>query len=274
MDRLGIDFLTFLGMPPLEYVALADRLGVKNIGVSAHPLVASRYGYPNWSLLKDGALRRDFAAAVKDRGMTVRTCDIIMMPGMSVKALRPIFDMLEELDVMMPVLATLEQDRSKAFDDIAAFAEMAGGRTALLEFAPVMGIPNIATAEAALTHAGDRANLKILFDMLHIARSGAGVAELAAVSCGSVGYIQLCDAPLSWTIESYADEASNNRLCPGEGELPLFDWLCALPDNVPIGIETPMADREKQGVSMASSISSCLLASLALIDRVSKALAS
>jgi hypothetical protein len=44
------------------------------------------------------------------------------------------------------------------------------------------------------------------------------------------------------------DEAMFDRMVPGEGELPLRDWIAALPADCAIGIEVPnMARLESLG---------------------------
>ena len=64
-NRLGIEMLTLLGMPPVEHVTLAAELGCVTISTGLMKLPLSPFGYPQletlyepWSLLDDAALRR------------------------------------------------------------------------------------------------------------------------------------------------------------------------------------------------------------------------
>ena len=51
---------------------------------------------------------------------------------------------------------------------------------------------------------------------------------------------QLCDAPLLRPPEpEYVMEGRTNRLYPGEGGLPLGEFLDALPPGRPLGVEVP-----------------------------------
>ena len=46
----------------------------------------------------------------------------------------------------------------------------------------------------------------------------------------------------------YGMEARDNRLAPGQGDLPLAEFLAALPGDVTIGLELPMAARAEAGM--------------------------
>jgi sugar phosphate isomerase/epimerase len=80
---------------------------------------------------------------------------------------------------------------------------------------------------------------ELLVDLLHHVRVGAGIAELdAIVASGVLGWVQLCDAPLTQpSKERLVDEARHGRLLPGRGELPLADLLFRLPDDVAVSVE-------------------------------------
>ena len=78
-----------------------------------------------------------------------------------------------------------------------------------------------------------------------VAIGGIGAAEVAALDRGDVAYLQLCDAPAAPPPGmALRAESLTARLYPGEGELPLFALMDALPEDVVIDVETPvMRDR-------------------------------
>ena len=70
--RIGIEFISMLGMPPVEFVSLAAALGVKNIGMALQPILQKNpIGYPGWSLREDAKLRRETVAALHDLGIVI-----------------------------------------------------------------------------------------------------------------------------------------------------------------------------------------------------------
>jgi sugar phosphate isomerase/epimerase len=88
-----------------------------------------------------------------------------------------------------------------------------------------------------------RPNAGLLIDALHFYRSGAHPRDLAEIDPGLFPYIHLCDAyAAAPPPEGLRPEGRGGRFYPGEGELPLGDFLRALPRNIPIAIEAPCAE--------------------------------
>ena len=80
----------------------------------------------------------------------------------------------------------------------------------------------------------------VLIDALHYARTGATAADLAALDPRMLGYVQLCDAPAkSPPADRLRTEAREDRLFPGEGDLPLAELLAELPAATAISVEAP-----------------------------------
>jgi len=80
---------------------------------------------------------------------------------------------------------------------------------------------------------------RLVVDLLHHVRVGAGVDELdAIVASGVLGWVQVCDAPLAPPPDGdVVHEARHRRLAPGRGELPLLELLERVPDDVVISVE-------------------------------------
>lgn len=127
----------------------------------------------------------------------------------------------------------------KELATLSAYAAAAApGLTLVLEFLPIFTIGSLATA-IHVVHDVAAPNLGVLVDTLHLARSGAGPADLARHDARLFPYMQLADAPAVPADPSLAglrDEALHGRLLPGHGALPLRGVLAALP-GVPVSIE-------------------------------------
>jgi sugar phosphate isomerase/epimerase len=250
MDRLAIEFISALGMPPADYVELAARLGVAGIGIAPTPIAANPHGYPAWDLRADPALMRATKAALSAHGVHVSLGEgFLIMAGIEIADAAATMDLMAELGAPMVNTIVMEQDRPCAFDQFVLYAGMAAerGMLACLEYMPMMWPINIHEAAAFVADSG-AANARVLVDAMHFYRSGSSAAELAEIEPAAIGYVQICDVPMPATNPDYGMEARDNRLPPGEGDLPLGALLKALPRDIPVGLELPMAAKAAAGV--------------------------
>jgi sugar phosphate isomerase/epimerase len=267
-SEIGIEFISVLGLPPVQFVQLAQDLGCRHIGVALEPIVLAK-GCASWSMRTDLALRQSMVDALRDSGVSVSLGEgFIAWPSKDIREARADLDAMRELGAQQVNLIALDPDRARTFDQCAVFAELAGerGMGATVEFMPGLPIGNLATAGAAIRHAG-KTNLRVLIDAMHFFRSGSQVEELAAFDPVLIGHVQICDVPLISAGASYADEARYARLPPGAGELPLLEFLKALPEQVPMGVEVPMMARADAGVGARERLAPCLAGTWDLLKR-------
>jgi sugar phosphate isomerase/epimerase len=126
---------------------------------------------------------------------------------------------------------------------MAAICDLAGEFNIAvdLEFMPFRAVRNLDEAVEVVRRA-ERANAHILVDALHVFRSGSSLDALARLDRRWIGTLQLCDAPRMLPAGlDLVTEARARRLLPGAGELPLWALLDALPADIPLGVEVPMA---------------------------------
>lgn len=266
MDQLGIEFISVFGLPPVEFVHLAADLDVRNISLGLAPLDANPHGYPSYSL-SDASLQRAFKAALADRGVAFALAEgFFVLPGRDVGAFAQEMDMVAELGAQRINTLALEPDAARLNDQLAALVDMAAARgmKTTLEFLPGMPVGDLAAAAAMVRQIG-RPEFSVLADTMHLGRSGATGAQVAAQEPGVIGYAQLCDCPRVRTDMSYGDEAKYERMVPGEGELPLVDYLKALPPGVVIGLEVPQRSLAEAGVGPHERLGRCVAAARALL---------
>jgi sugar phosphate isomerase/epimerase len=259
-NALSIDFISVFGLPPVQFAALAAELGCEHISIGLTPMPANPHRYPVWSLREDSGLRRDMISALRDCGVSISLGEgFLVRPGIDVRDAAADMDHMCELGVPTVNILSLEPDRSRGLEQLAAFADMALARRmrATLEFLPGLPIGDLAAAVAAVRAVG-RPNFQLLLDAMHVFRSGAQPAQIAALDPTLIGYAQLCDVPLSSKSASYADEARHERLPPGEGELPLLEFVSVLPRDLIIGLEVPMLTRAEHGVIPHDRLSGCV----------------
>lgn len=113
------------------------------------------------------------------------------------------------------------------------------GARPVLEFMPSTAVRTLGEALSVLERADLRAPT-LLIDTLHLARSRAGLDELDRLESALLPFIHLADAPAAPPddLDGLRREATYDRLLPGEGGLPLADYLRRLP-RVPVALEVP-----------------------------------
>lgn len=122
-------------------------------------------------------------------------------------------------------------------DRLAVLGERAAGVgvTCALEFGPLFATPDLPTAVATVERAA-APGLAVLVDALHLARSGGSPADLGLLDDALLPYAQLCDATAE-PISDLRTDALDDRLLPGEGDLPLGSLLDVLPPSAALSVE-------------------------------------
>ncbi len=127
----------------------------------------------------------------------------------------------------------------------ARFAELCdhaapAGITVVVEPTLLYSVTTLAEAQQVVALAG-RPNGAILADNLHLDRAGGSpLEELRRVDPTLLPYAQVCDGPARPADTSraglFADARDERRLL-GEGDLPVREFLAALPEGIPLSLE-------------------------------------
>jgi sugar phosphate isomerase/epimerase len=266
---IGIDFISFTGLPPVQSVALAAELGCRHISIALTPMPGEVPRYPQWSLRDDAVLRRDLIAAQRDHNVTIALGEgFLIRPGVDLKDAAADLHIMAALGIPIANVVAIDPDWNRAIDQLGIFAELAAasGLRATLEMMPFMLLGDLAKSVAAIRQTGNP-NLFLLLDSMHVFRSGATAADVAALDPAMIGYVQLCDVPLVSQFASYGEEARFERLPPGAGELPLADFIAALPADQMLGLEIPMRGKALAGITPAKALAPAVAATLAMLSR-------
>lgn len=252
IKRLGIDAQTVFGLSPVEHIALAAGLGCGHISIAPGQAPWKLADIGEWSLRDDPQLRRDVVTAASEHGIEFSLGEgFAIRPGTTAKDFAGDLDLMAELGVTNVGTVGIDTDVSRTMEQLGTLSELTAerGLSLLLEFAPPHAFPGLDQAVAALRLL-KRPNIKLNLDVMHFFRCGNDVSQIAALPVEMIGRAQLCDAKLLDQGKPYMQEACFERLLPGEGELPLEDFVAALPPGLPIGIETPnqAASRDRAGL--------------------------
>src|SRR5262249_53147747 len=101
---------------------------------------------------------------------------------------------------------------------------------------------------------------------MHFVRAGGKPSDLAALDSDRIGYVQLSDTTLRPRTDNYLQEATFERLVPGEGELPLAEILSAVPSDVVIGLEVPRLSLAEAGVGPLERLKPCIAGARTLLE--------
>lgn len=268
MERLGIEFISVFGLPPVEFVHLAADLGCESISLGLAPLDCNPHGYPAYAL-SDEALQRDFVAARQERGVALALAEgFFIVPGRDVDASAADLDLMRRLGAERINALALDPELGRCIDQLGKLADMSAerGMGTTLEFVPGTPAGDLNAAVELVRKVG-RPNLTLLVDTMHLARSGGTAEDLTALGPGIIGYAQLCDAPLARSDMSYGEEAKFERLPPGQGDLPLLEYLKALPRGLDIGLEIPQRRLAEAGLAPRERLGTCVEAARALLAR-------
>ena len=196
IGRLGIEQLSVFGLPPVEFVNLAADLGCSCISIGLIGFGYNPHGYAQFSLRDDAALRRELIAAMHDRGVAISLGEgCIIRAGADIRTAAADMDVMKELGVERLNTVSMDPDLARTLDQLGVFAEMASARGMLstIELCPALTINDLESAVAAVQHVG-RGDFSLLLDTMHLGRSGASGAQIAALDPAIIGYVQLCDA--------------------------------------------------------------------------------
>jgi sugar phosphate isomerase/epimerase len=260
IGRLGIEQLSVFGLPPVEFVNLAADLGCRCISAGLTGLGYNPHGYPAFSLREDPALRAELIAALRDRGVSISLGEgCIIRSNADIRMAADDMDVMKELGVERLNTVSMDPDLARTLDQLAVFAEMAAerGMASTIELCPALTIGNLQSAVAAVRHVG-RSDFKLLLDTMHLGRSGATAEQIAALDPAMIGYVQLCDAPRTPKDSNYLREATFERMVPGEGEMPLREYLAAIPADVTVSLEVPMQSQAEAGVGPEVRLRRCV----------------
>jgi len=250
MNRLGLDYLTLPGVAPDAFVRLAAEAGCGHVALMpALPEFMQASG-PFWSLIDDDALRGATRKALADTGVSLALLDgFALFPGSTRDDHRRTLDLAADLGTRR--LNTVSfVDWPHTLDETAWMVGLAAdyGMTVTVEPCALLTAATLAQALELIAYVG-QPNFKLLIDTMHVARTGEA-GDLAALDPELIDYVQISDAPLAMpSREAYMDEALNERMIPGTGELPLVEMLRAVPDTVVVSAEVPLRSLAEAGVS-------------------------
>jgi len=248
MNELCLANLTVAEAAPLEVIdaAAAGGFGSVNLWLVEPPALAHfrHVKRPGASVVGDATSIEAIRRRCRERAVGVFTASAGWIgPDFTTAMIAPVIETLAALEARSLCVVGWDPDRSRLMEHFIAACEAAARyRLAVhLEFMAYSAIRTVREARDFLAQAS-QPNARLIIDALHLDRSGGTPEDVAALEPTVIASVQLCDAPGARPPRTaLRDESVNARLLPGEGDLPLFALMDALPEDVVIELEAPGA---------------------------------
>jgi sugar phosphate isomerase/epimerase len=248
MAGFSLEPITVFEAPPPDLVAIARASGCSHVGLWVQSPVPGIAAPP---LAEDAALARRTRQRLADDGIAVHNIECFNL------ALPDAFDGYRRtLEVgarlggrVATCIAYGEPDLGRLTERFARLAALAAemGLRLAVEFISMGDIRTLADAVRVVRGSG-AGNGGITVDLLHLVRTGAGPADVAALDPRLIAHVQLCDGPASMPPDRLAFEGTEQRRLPGDGVFPIREFVAAVPPGLPLGIEVPLKDLRDAGV--------------------------
>jgi sugar phosphate isomerase/epimerase len=232
--------LTCIQLTPPELVDAASRTGYDALGLRLSPFRAGEAQHPMF----DGSpMLRETEARLRDTGLEVLDIEVMLLtPERDVRDFLPVLETGMRLGARHALTLIDIAEMSLAVEQYGRLCELAApfDISCALEFAAWLGVCSVQAARAVVEQAARR-NGAMLLDPFHLFRIGGQVSDIGTINPAHLKYAQFCDASATapQTTAAISEEARFYRLLPGEGGLPLREFIDALPPGIPLGLEVP-----------------------------------
>ncbi len=251
MHPLCLDFLTAIEASPPELAQLAAASGCGLISFMIHPVA----GVPDFGMVGDTPMRRETRHRCADLGVAVDMVEgFLLTPDVDIAAFQPSLDSAAWLGARLANVLLRDDQETRLLENFLAFSAAAAsvGITTITEWSRRTPFKSPAGMTEFLARADRNALLQL--DSLHLFRGGFSAPDVAAIDPAILRRAQLSDGPAEMPVDRQFAEAIGDRLVPGEGALPLREFVAALPDGVVIGLEVPSQTLRDQGVDAAERV--------------------
>jgi sugar phosphate isomerase/epimerase len=266
MHPLCLDFLTAVEASPVRLAELAAANGCQSISFMVHPV----QGVPDFGMNSDTPMRRETKQRCADLGVTVDMVEgFLLTPEVNIAAFAPSLESSAWLGAKSANVVLRDSEEARLAETFTAFRDLAAsfGMVTLAEWSRRTCFPSPAAIGRFLAAVGDGALLQV--DFLHTQRGDFGPADIAALDPRIVGRGQISDGPAEMPVDQQFAEAIGGRLTPGDGVLPLKDFIRALPPSTVIGIEVPNTALKDQGISAQERVRRAVAGTRALLENPS-----
>ena len=251
--EVGVDHLTMLDVSPPDLVSVAGQAGFDSVSLR---VVAATPGEEPWPMAVDAPMLEETVRRLDDTGVRVLSVEVVRVgPDTRREDYERALEAGARLRSRYVTVNVDDPEIERACEAFAALTAEARsyGLRPLVEPIPYTQVSNLDEAIYIAERSGGGG---ILLDALHFQRYAGHLEQLRSVGRDLLSYVQLCDAPLtppsglprpsrlprgqSTDGTDLQLESRAMRLLPGDGELPLTEFLAALPAGISVSVEAPV----------------------------------
>lgn len=232
---IGLAALTCIELAPPDLVSAAAAAGYDCVGLRLIPVAGQTL--PAFE-------QRELERRLADTGLSVLDVEVFRLdPGTEVTAFEPTMAIAARLKATELLVHGADPDEARLAESFSRLCDLAGkyGLHANLEPMPWVDVSTVRKARRLISSVS-RQNAALLVDPIHFFRADNRFEELNGAP---LRYLQFCDAhpgrPAD--VRELMRQARGDRLFPGEGALDLHGLLAALPPDLPLSLEVPVARR-------------------------------
>ncbi len=231
--KVGLAALTCIELAPPDLVSAAAGAGYDYVGLRLIPVAGQTL--PVFE-------QRDLERRLADTGVRVLDVEVFRLsPDANINEFEPAMAVAARLSATELLVHGADPDEGRLVESFSRLWELAAryGLNANLEPMPWVEVSTVAKAKRII-NAARKKNAAILVDAIHFYRADNSLDELKGAP---LRYMQLCDAhPGRPTeVQELMRQARGDRLFPGEGALDLRGLMRALPADLPLSLEVPIA---------------------------------
>ncbi len=242
-----------LDVSPPEMVAFAGEAGFDSVGLRVSAATPEE---EPWPISPGSPMLGETLRRLDDTGVRVLDVEVVrLQPDTKREDYERTLEVGARLGARYITVNGDDPDIERAAETFAALAADATsyGLRPLIEAIPYTKVSNLDEA-VYIAERSDGGG--VLLDALHFRRFGGDIERLRALDPTMIGYVQICDGPLappenlprpsklprgqSTDGTDLQLESRAMRLLPGDGELPLMEFMVALPPDLPVSIEAPV----------------------------------
>lgn len=256
--ELAVDHLTMLDVSPPDMVSVAGEARFDSVGLRVSAATPEEEPWPMsaGSPMLDETLRR-----MDDTGVRVLDIEVVRLrPDTKREDYAHTLEVGARLGARYVTVNGDDPDIERTSETFAALVVDASsyGLRPLIEAIPYTKVSNLDEA-VYIAERSDGGG--VLLDALHFQRFGGNLERLRSLDPSLLGYVQLCDGPLEPPIglprptklprgqstdgTDLQLESRTMRLLPGDGELPLAEFMAELPPDLPVSVEAPVLSLRK-----------------------------
>lgn len=245
--QYSLAHLTALPCPPPELIYVAARAGYDY--ASIRPIYMHLPGEPNYELATNRDMLAQTKTAITATGVGIHDIELARVAeGADLDSYEAAFAVGAELGARSVISSIWSPGRSFYVDMFGEICERAKkhGLRVELEFVPIAEVNTLEGAVDVL-RAVNADNAGLMLDMYHVHRAHTKPEDLAQLPREWFRFVHLCDAPaeIPSNVDDMRTELREARLYPGEGGLPIKEYLAQIPDVV-FSIELPHRARAQE----------------------------